>query len=139
MNQNELLEYFELYNEGRFREAVNSCYDEDASFWNTRIALCGRQKIIDWLHASHQGYREKLTPVNSIIQSEMAAIELEQEFRANEDLSHFVIRPMKKGEILTTRGISLFLRFKDGKISSSKEYHLLYKCDPKLFMQKERN
>jgi hypothetical protein len=139
MNENELYGYFKLYNEERFEEAVNSSYVEDASFWNTRIGLCGRQKIIDWLYASHQGCREKLTPINLIIEPEMAAVELEQEFHASEDLSHFFIRPMKKGEILTTRGISLFLKFKDGKICSSKEYRLLYQCDPKLFMNEEGN
>jgi len=136
MNRNELIEYFELYNEGRFKEAVTSYYIGDAYFWNTRIALSGRQKIIDWLYASHQGYLEKLTPVNFIIEADRAAIELEQEFHMTEDLSAFFIRPMKKGEILTTRGISLFLKLKEGKICSSKEYRLLYKCNPELFMTK---
>ena len=135
MDKDELNIYFELYNEERFEEAVNRCYVEDASFWNTRIGLRGRQKIIDWLYASHHGYREGLTPVNLIIEPEMAAVELEQEFQAKEDLSHFFIRPMKKGEILKTRGISLFLKFKDGKICASKEYRLVYRCDPNLFMK----
>ena len=136
MNRDEIFEYFELYNKGRFKEAVNSYYIEDAYLWNTRIALCGRQKIIDWLYASHQGYFEKLTPVNFITETKRAAVELKQQFHATEDLSHFLIRPMKKGEILTTRGISLFLKFNEGKICSSKEYRLLYKCDPELFMTK---
>jgi hypothetical protein len=139
MNNNELIKYFELYSKGEFEEAVSSCYVEDAYFWNTRIALRGKQKIIDWLYASHQGYLEKLTPVSFIIEPEIAAVELEQEFHATEDLSPFFIKPMKKGEILKTRGISLFLKFKEGKICSSKEYRLLYKCDPELFMAKERN
>ena len=134
MNKKQLLEYFELYNNGQFKDAVSSYYTDDANFWNTRISLCGKQKIIDWLYASHLGFTEKLTPVNIIIESEMAAIELEQKFQASEDLSHFFIRPMKKGEIHTTRGISLFLKFREGKICSSKEYRLLYCCDPKLFM-----
>lgn len=137
MNRNELIGYFELYSKASFEEAVSSCYVEDAYFWNTRIALRGRQKIIDWLYASHQGYLEKLTPVSFIIEPERAAVELKQEFYATEDLSHFFIKPMKKGEILTTRGISLFLKFKEGKICSSKEYCLLYKCDQELFMTKD--
>ncbi|MCD4782866.1 MAG: hypothetical protein K8T10_03435 [Candidatus Eremiobacteraeota bacterium] len=134
MNKDKLIKYFDLYSQGSYEEAINSCFTEEASFWNTRIALCGRQKIIDWLNASHVGYLEKLSPVNFIIDSKGAAIELEQEFHATEDMSHFFIRPMKKGEIFKTRGISLFLKFEDGKICSSKEYRWLYKCDPKLFM-----
>ena len=137
MNRGELFEYFELYNEGRFKEAVNSYYIDEAYLWNTRIALRGRQKIIDWLYASHQDYFEKLTPVSFIIEPEAATVELEQEFHATEDLSHFFIRPMKKGEIFKTRGILMFLEFIEGKISSSKEYRLLYRCDPELFMTKE--
>ncbi len=137
MGKDELNVYFTLYNEGRFEEAVNCCWVEDASFWNTRIGLRGRQKIIDWLYASHQGCGEKLTPVNLIIGPDRAAVELEQEFQAEEDLSHFFIRAMKKGEILKTRGISLFLKFKGRRICAAKEYRLLYQCDPNLFMKEE--
>ncbi len=136
MNRDDVNGYIDLYSKGRFEEAVNSYLAEDAYFWNTRIALCGTRKIIDWLIASHLGYNEKLTPVSLIVEPQGAAIEFEQEFHANEDMSHFYIRPMKKGEVLRTRGVSWFLKFREGKISSSKEYRLLYKCDPEIFMTK---
>ncbi len=138
MNRDEVIAFIDLYSNGRFEEAVNSYFAEDASFWNTRISLQGARKIIDWLNASHFGYDEKLTPVSLIVEPTGAAIELEQEFHANEDLSHFFIRPMKKGEALRTRGISWFLKFREGKICSSKEYRLLYRCDPRIFMTKVR-
>lgn len=138
LKKGELLNYFKLYSEGRFKEAVNSIFTEDAAFWNTRISLSGRQKIIDWLYASHQGYREVLTPTSFIIEPGMAAVELEQKFLAAEDISQFFIRPMKKDEDLKTRGILMVLKFKDGKICSSKEYRLLYQCDPELFMNNGR-
>ncbi len=138
MNRDEVIAFIDLYSNGRFEEAVNSYFTEDASFWNTRIALQGTRKIIDWLVASHLGYDEKLTPVSLIVEPTGAAMELEQEFHAHEDISHFFIQPMKKGEVLKTRGISLFLKFCDGKICSSKEYRLLYRCDPKIFMTKVR-
>ena len=73
-----------------------------------------------------------------IVEPEEAAIELEQEFHAHEDMSHFFIRPMKKGEVLRTRGVSWFLAFREGKVYSSKEYRLLYRCDPRLFMTEVR-
>ncbi len=134
MNRDDVIRYIDLYNSGTFEEAVNSYFAEGAYFWNTRIALRGTQKIIDWLIASHLGYREKLAPVSVIVERKGAAIELEQEFYANEDMSHFFIRPMKKGEVLRTRGVSWFLEFRDGRICSSKEYRLLYRADPSLFM-----
>ncbi len=136
MNKNDILAYVDLYNKGRFEEAITSYFTKDAVFWNTRIVLNGVQKIVDWLIASHIGYREKLTPVSLIIEPEGAAIELDQEFCADEDMSHFHIRAMKKGEVITTRGISWFLKFRNGKICSSKEYQLLHRCDPRLFMTK---
>ena len=136
MNRDDVIGYIDLYSNARFEEAVNSYLTKDAYFWNTRIALRGTQKIIDWLIASHLGYREKLTPVSLIVEPEGAAIELEQEFYADEVMSHFFIRPMKKGEVLRTRGISWLLKIRDGKIYSAKEYRLLYRCDPRLFMTK---
>lgn len=138
MNRDEVLDYIALYSNGRFEEAVNSCFTEDASFWTTRIALRGTRKIIDWLTASHLGYSEKLTSVSLIVEPAGAAIELDQEFQAHEDMSHFFIQPMKKGEVLRTRGVSWFLAFREGKICSSKEYRLLYRCDPRIFMTKVR-
>jgi hypothetical protein len=138
MNRDDVIGYVDLYSNGRFEEAVNSYFTQDASFWNTRIALRGREKIIDWLIASHLGYSEKLTLVSLIVEPGGAALELGQEFDANEDMSHFFIRSMKKGEVLRTRGISWFLKFRKGKICSSKEYRLLYRCDPKIFMTKVR-
>jgi len=137
MKGDELFRYFKLYNQGHFEDTVDSYCVEDAYFWNTRITLCGRQKIIDWLYASHQGYLEKLTPVSFIIAPERTAVELEQEFYATEDMSYFFIKPMKKGQILKTRGISLFLEYREGRICSLKEYRLLYKCDAELFMTKD--
>lgn len=136
MNRDDVLGYIDLYNKGNFKEAVNSYFTEDAHFWNTRIDLRGSHKIIDWLIASHLGYSEKLTPVSLLVEPDRAAIELEQEFYAKEDMSHFFIRPMKKGETFTTRGITCFLKFRESKICASKEYRLLYRCDPKIFMTK---
>jgi hypothetical protein len=98
MNKDDVSRYIDLYSGARFEEAVTSYFTEDASFWNTRIALRGTAKIIDWLTASHLGYGEKLTPVSMIVESKGAAVELAQEFHANEDLSHFFIRPMKFSE-----------------------------------------
>ncbi len=138
MKRDDVIGFFDLYSNGRYEEAVNSRFTSDACFWNTRIALRGTRKIIDWLIASHLGYNEKLTPVSLIVEPEGAAIELEQEFYANEDISHFFIRPMKKGEVLRTRGVSWLLKFREGKICSSKEYRLLYRCDQKIFMTKVR-
>ncbi len=134
MNRNDVVRYLDLYNDARFEEAVSSYFTEDASFWNTRIALRGTRKIIDWLSASHLGYSEKLTLTSLIVESEGAALEVAQEFHANEDMSHFFVRPMKQGEALRTRGVSWFLKFRGGKVCSSKEYRLLYKGDPSLFM-----
>ncbi len=138
MNRDDVIRYIDLYSNGRFEEAVNSYLTKDAYFWNTRIALRGTQKIIDWLIASHVDHSEKVAPVTLIVEPGGAAIELEQEFHANKDISHFFIRPMKKGEVLRTRGVSWFLQFREDKICSSKEYRLLYKCDPNIFMTKLR-
>ncbi len=136
MNRDDVNRYIELYNSARFEEAVNQYYTTDAHFWNTRIALSGTQKIIDWLIATHLGSSERLTPVSLIVEPKGAAIELEQAFHAHEDMSHFFVRPMKKDEVLRTRGVSWFLQFRDGKICSSKEYRLLYRCDPRIFMER---
>ena len=105
MNRDDVIGYIDLYSNEGFEEAVNSYFTKDAYFWNTRISLRGTQKIIDWPIASHLGYSEKLTPVTLIVEPEGAAIELEQEFYAKEDMSHFFIRPMKKGEVFRTRGV----------------------------------
>jgi hypothetical protein len=138
MNKDDIIRYIDLYNRGKFEEAISSYFAKDAFFWSTRIALHGRQKIIDWLIDSHIGYGEKLIPISLIVEPKGAAIELEQEFRANEDISHFFLRPMKKGDVLRTRGISWFFGFRDYKICSAKEYRLLYRCDPALFMAEFR-
>ncbi len=79
MNKDEVIAFIDLYSNGKFEEAVNSYFTEDASFWNTRIALQGARKIIDWLTASHLGYDEKLTPVTLIVEPTGAAMELDQE------------------------------------------------------------
>lgn len=134
MKTDDVMRYLDLYNQGRFEQAVNSCFTDDAYFWNTRIALRGSQKIIDWLTANHQGYSERLMPVSVIVEPDGAAIELDQEFNASEDMAHFFIRPMKRGEVLRTQGVSWFLKFREGRICSLKEYRLLYQCDPKLLM-----
>ncbi len=138
MNRDDVIRYIDSYSSGRYEETINAYFTEDASFWNTRISLCGRAKIIDWLIASHGGYNERLTPVSLIVEPEKAAVELEQEFHAKEDMSHFFIRPMKRGEVLRTRGVSWFLEFREGKICALKEYRLLYQCDPRLFMREVR-
>ncbi len=134
MNREDVIEYIRLYSNGQFEEAVNRYFTNDAYFWNTRIALRGSQKIIDWLIATHLGYSETLAPVSVVVEPDGAAIELEQEFHANEDMSHFFLRPMKNGEVLKTRGVAWFLKFRKGKIHSFKEYRLLHRCDPRLFM-----
>ncbi len=134
MNRDDLIRYIDLYSNQRYEEAVNSYFADDAQFWNTRIALRGAGKIIDWLIASHLGYREQLTPTCLIVEPRGAAIELDQQFHAYEDMSHFFIRPMKKGEVLATRGVAWWLKFGEGKICSQKEYRLLNRCDPGLFM-----
>ncbi len=134
MTRDDLLSYLDLYNAGKFADAVTSWCTPDADFWTTRIALRGRQQIIDWLTASHQGYTETRTPVSVIVEPDGAALELEQAFAAHEDLSHFFLQPLKNGEVLRTRGVSWFLQFREGKIGSLKEYRLLYRCDPRLFM-----
>ncbi len=134
MTRDDLLSYLDLYNAGKFADAVTSGFTPDAEFWTTRIALRGRQQIIDWLTASHQGYAETLTPTSVIMEPDGAALELDQTFTAHEDLSHFFVQPLKKGEVLRTRGVAWFLGFRAGKIRSLKEYRLLYRCDPRLFM-----
>jgi len=134
MDTKALERYFNLYSEGRFDEAITEHYREDAHFWNTRIELTGRQKIIDWLCASHNGYTEKLIPLSIFFDTDGAAVELQQEFHAVTDLSSFYIRPLKTGEVLKTRGVCQFFRFQEGRIASVKEYVLLYKCDPSVFM-----
>ncbi len=134
MSRDDVVNYIELYSDERFEEAVARYCTEDVHFWNTRIALRGRQKVVDWLIASHVGYSERLEPVSLIVEPDGAAIELAQRFHAHEDMSHFFVRPMKRGEVLGTRGISWLLRFREGKICSSKEYRLLYRCDPRTFM-----
>jgi hypothetical protein len=126
--------YIDLYNQANFERAVGSYFTQDAEFWNTRIALRGAREIIDWLVASHSGYAEKVTPTSLIVESDGAAIELGQEFRANADISHFFIRPLKKGELLRTRGICWFFRLRNDKICAAKEYRLLYRCDQAIFM-----
>ena len=136
MDEKGLREYFRLYGEGDYKRAIDRYYSEDAYFWNTQIEITGRQEIIDWLHASHRGYLEKLTPINIVSESDRAAVELDQEFHALEDISNFRIRPLKKNEVLKTRGICQFFLFDHGKVAAIKEYVLLYKCEPSLFKLK---
>ena len=136
MRKEALINFFDLYSDGKFSDAVNRYFFDNASFWTTRISLEGKQQIIDWLCASHRGYTEKLKPINIVMDGENAAIELEQQFVASDFISHFFIRPLKKQEVLNTRGIFVFVTFKDNRIQSYKEYRLLYSCDPSLFMSK---
>ena len=136
MDEADFASYFNFLSNAAYEEAINTYYTEDALFWNTRIEIVGRQKIIDWLQASHLGYVEKLSPIRCIIDADGAAIELSQEFQAAVDLSHFFLKPLKKGESQTTRGVVQFFRFQSGRICSTKEYRLLYQCPPGLFMRK---
>jgi len=133
MDEKVLHEYFRLYSEGHYGQAINSICTEDAYFWNTQIEVVGRQKIIDWLYGSHRGYLEKLTPINILLEPDRGAVELDQEFHALEDISNFHIKPLKKNEVLKTRGICHFFLINHGKVTAIKEYVLLYKCNPGLF------
>lgn len=133
MDEKTLREYFRFYSEGDYERAISHICAEDAYFWNTQIEIVGRQKIIDWLYGSHRGYLEKLTPINILFGPDRCAVELDQEFYALEDISNFRIKPLKKSELLKTRGICQFFLIDHGKVTAIKEYVLLYKCDPNLF------
>jgi hypothetical protein len=129
-----LEEYFNDYNTGDFRMALDKHYTADAVFENTRVRIVGKDKIIDWFTRSHAlGYTERLVPVTILIGEDSAAVELEQEFTAHENVPNHYVVALMKGDTIRTSGVSAFYKMKDGKIKSIRVYCTLNEYNPKIF------
>ncbi len=129
-----LEEYFKDYSTGDFRMALDKHYTADAVFENTRVRIVGKENIIDWFTRSHAlGYTESCVPANILIGEDSAAVELEQEFTAYENVPNHYVSSLTKGETIKTSGLAAFYKMKDGKISSVKIYCTLNEYNPKVF------
>jgi SnoaL-like domain len=134
----ELEEYFKDYNKGDFRTALEKHYTNDAVFENTRVRIVGKEKIIDWFTRSHAlGYTETVVPATILVGEDTAAVELDQEFTANEDVPNHYVAPLSKGETIRTSGAAAFYKMKDGKIKSVRVYCTLNEYNPKVFEHTE--
>ncbi len=133
-----LEEYFKDYNTGDFRMALDKHYTADAVFENTRVRIVGKEKIIEWFTLSHAlGYTESVIPVNILIGEDAAAVELEQEFTAYENVPNHYVAALTKGDTIRTSGLAAFYKMRDGKIRSVRVYCTLSEYNPKVFGCKE--
>lgn len=133
-----LEEYFKDYNTGDFRMALDKHYTTDAVFENTRVRIVGKGKIIDWFTRSHAlGYTESVVPVNILIGEDSAAVELEQEFTAYENVPNHYVAALSKGDTIRTSGLAAFYKMQDGKIRSIRVYCALNEYNPKVFGRTE--
>ena len=117
MTKEDLLEYFDNYNAGRYEKAVEH-YADDAVFVmpGDEPNHVGKANILKWFKERGTGYTEKLIPKNILITSDMIAVELTAEYEAYLDVPNFPIKPLKKGEKLI-REDGIFYDLKDGKIT----------------------
>ncbi len=133
-----LEEYFKDYSTGDFRMALDKHYTADAVFENTRVRIVGKERIIDWFTRSHAlGYTEKIRPVNILIGEDCAAVELEQEFTAYEDVPNHYVVALTKGDTIRTSGLAAFYKMKNGKIRSTRVYCTLNEYNPRVFGRTE--
>ncbi len=102
-------EYLKDYSTGDFRTALNKHYADDGVFENTRIRIAGKESLIDWFTRSHAlGYKERVIPACMLIGEDSAAVELEQEFTAYEDVPNHYVAALRKGETMRTSGLAAF-------------------------------
>ncbi len=131
-------EYLKDYSTGDFRMALDKHYTADAVFENTRVRIVGKENIIDWFTRSHGlGYTESVVPVNILIGEDSAAVELEQEFSAYENVPNHYVSALAKGETIRTSGLAGFYKMKDGKIKSIRVYCTLNAYNPGIFGRTE--
>lgn len=117
MTRDDLIQYFEDYNSGRYEKAVEH-YAEDAVFVmpGDEPDHFGKENILRWFQERGTGYTEKLIPQNILISPDKIAVELTAEYEAEEDVPAFPIKPLKKGERLS-REDGIFYDLRDGKIT----------------------
>lgn len=117
MTKEDMLQYFENYNAGRYEKAVEH-YADDAVFVmpGNEPDHIGKANILKWFKERSVGYTEKLIPRNILIAPDIMAVELTAEYEAHEDIPDFPIKPLKKGEKLS-REDGAFYDLIDGKIT----------------------
>jgi hypothetical protein len=80
-------------------------------FENTRVRIAGRDSLIEWFTRSHAlGYREHIVSANMLIEEDSAAVELEQDFTADEDVPHHYVAALKRARPSEQAALRRFTR-----------------------------
>jgi hypothetical protein len=82
----------------------------------------GRDAYVAEYIGMHDGLREILHPQKVVIDGDLVAAELNVEFRATKDQPHFILRPVKAGDVFIVK-MFVFYETKDGKIQSITDAH----------------
>ncbi len=114
-------EYFQTYNQKRYDDLVNNFYADQPTFQNPKYKLEGRQAIADFFKQHHIHLNETLTPITVVITPEVAALELDGVFSADQDLPNFYVMPITRG-VEVKMGMAAFYHLEGDRIAHVRVY-----------------
>ena len=94
--------YYTAFNSGD-HGALGDFYTEDIVFEYQNTKLEGRKALLDHFAELQQGFTEKMSPINILVDGHRIAAEVEDTFTAKVDLPDFLGRSLKQGESVTAR------------------------------------
>ena len=116
-----MVNYFEDYNTGDYERTMKKYYTPDSLFESADYKLKGRDNIVKFMIESHKGSTEIMKARHLLMESDVAAAEIEAVIQVFEDKPNFHIRPLKKGDSITLRMAAIY-DLRDNKISHVRLY-----------------
>ena len=107
--------YYQVHNEARFVELVDTFYHPDASFANPRKQFNGRDELISYFQGAGEFAKLTLTPTEIWVKPDSTATELEFTAEATADIPGFLTGPLKAGETARIKMAATY-RLKDALI-----------------------
>jgi len=91
--------YYDVHNQARFVELVDTFYDTNASFANPRKQFHGREELINYFQGAGEFAKLTLSPLEIWVKPGVTATELDFTAEARQDIPHFVTGPLEAGQI----------------------------------------
>lgn len=121
MNRETFDEYCRMYDSTPDKALFyDRFYDPDARFEHPfKGTFVGREAIVNFWTAGHQGIHEILKPVSVLIEGDRMAVEVMVEWRCSEDTDY--LGPRKQGDVYYAE-CAAFFQMKNDKIVRVKMY-----------------